>query len=61
MENKTFSANAPLMTIEQYSLVTGEAVGVVQGHVNKRLLPCIKIGRRVYINLVKLSLSLASE
>jgi hypothetical protein len=60
MENKTFSLTTPLATVEQYSIMTGEDIGVIQGHVNKRLLPCKKIGKRVYINLVLLTNQLAS-
>jgi hypothetical protein len=61
MKNANFQLTSPLVTVEQYSIMTGESIGVIQGHVNKRLLPCKKIGKRIYINLVQLTNQLAGE
>jgi hypothetical protein len=54
-ELRLISAHIPIMTKERFAELTGLPEGVVQGHINKGILPTLKTGRRRMINVAKIT------
>lgn len=49
----------PLMTREAYALATGLPLGVVEGHIQRGLVPLVKVGKRSLINVEALRVKAA--
>lgn len=49
------SIDSPVCSQEMYAHKTGLGEGVVRGHVDKKLIPIIKIGRHRMVNMAKLT------
>lgn len=50
-----------LVTAEKYAELVGLPIGVVRGQLDRRQLPVYKVGKRRFINLVKLRMDLAGS
>jgi len=52
--------NLFIVTAEKYAELVGLPIGVVRGQLDRRQLPVYKVGKRRFINLIKLRLDVAS-
>ena len=53
--------NLFIVTAEKYAELVGLPIGVVRGQLDRRQLPVYKVGKRRFINLIKLRLDVAIQ
>ena len=55
MSKNTIASSAlsllPILTAEKFAEAVGLPVGVVEAQLDRRLLPCLRIGKRRFINI----------
>ena len=49
----------PLMTREAYAIASGLPLGVVEGHIQRGLIPLVKVGKRSLVNVEALRIKAA--
>jgi len=50
----------PLMTREAYAAASGLPLGVVEGHIQRGLIPLVRVGKRSLINVEALRIKAAA-
>jgi len=45
------SISMPILSAEKFAEVAGLPLGVVKAQMDRRLLPCLKIGKRRFVNM----------
>ena len=51
----------PILTAEKFAEAVGLPIGVVEAQLDRRLLPCLRIGKRIFINIEALRQKCLSE
>jgi hypothetical protein len=52
----SFQFSMPVITAQQFSLLAGLPLGVVDAQLDRRILPCIRFGKYRFVNLEALRL-----
>ena len=49
--NSSAASLLPILTAEKFAEAVGLPIGVVEAQLDRRLLPCLRIGKRRFINI----------
>ena len=60
-QNQLNSQALPILTAQKFSQLVGVDVGVVVAQLDRRILPCIRFGKRRFVNIEALRLIAAQS
>lgn len=61
MKNENYQISMPLLSAEQFSILAGLPLGVVNAQMDRRIIPCVRLGKRRMVNVEALRIAATKQ
>lgn len=61
MKTESYQISMPLLSAEQFSILAGLPLGVVNAQMDRRIIPCVRLGKRRMVNVEALRIAALKE